>query len=182
MCKDCGLVAEKDEDRRSRGPDTWSSMGGGKAQMSPFGPTQMDPQRLVSGAQGTIGIVTWMSLKTRFLSEVSKAFLIPSNTLEPLIELSYKLTRIRFTGNIFILNGLNLAALMRQTPSEITALRDNLPPWVMFVSVRVTSSTKKKVGTWKLTWRNWQANGVKKETEVGGSSRAGSCLFRPDFT
>jgi len=94
----------------------------------------MDPQRLVSGAQGTIGIVTWMSLKCRFLSELSRAFLIPSPTLEPLIELSYKLTRIRFTGNIFILNGLNLACLLQRTPPEIEALNSNLPSWVMFAS------------------------------------------------
>jgi hypothetical protein len=81
----------------------------GKAQISPFGPTQMDPQRLVSGAQGTIGIVTWMSIKCRFLSEVNRSFLIPSNTLDPLIQLMYKLTRIRFTGHIFILTMLTWA-------------------------------------------------------------------------
>jgi hypothetical protein len=106
----------------------------GKAQISPFGPTQMDPQRLVSGAQGTIGIVSWISLKCRFLSVLAKAFLIPSDRLEPLIELSYKLTRIRFTGSIFILNNLNLAALLRQSSQEIDALRTQLPPWVLFVS------------------------------------------------
>lgn len=117
------------------GPDTLEEQWEiGKAQISPFGPTQMDPQRLVSGAQGTIGIVTWMSLKCRFLSELSSSFLIPSDSLEPLIELSYHLTRIRFTGNIFILNGLNLACLMCHTPQEISTLRDSLPTWVMFVS------------------------------------------------
>jgi hypothetical protein len=117
------------------GPDTLEDQWEiGKAQISPFGPTQMDPQRLVSGAQGTIGIVTWMSFKCRFLSELSRAFLITGDGLEPLIELSYYLTRIRFTGNIFILNGLNLACLMRQNPQEIATLRDSLPDWVMYVS------------------------------------------------
>jgi hypothetical protein len=117
------------------GPDTLEEQWEiGKAQISPFGPTQMDPQRLVSGAQGTIGIVTWMSLKCRFLSELSRAFFIPSNNLEPLIELSYYLTRIRFTGNIFILNSLNLASLMGRTPREIITLRDGLPTWILFVS------------------------------------------------
>ncbi|HSW57179.1 MAG TPA: FAD-binding oxidoreductase [Dehalococcoidales bacterium] len=117
------------------GPDTLEQQWEiGKAQMSPFGPTQMDPQRLVSGAQGTIGIVTWMSLKTRFLSDFSRAFFVPNARLEPLIELSYKLTRIRFTGSIFILNGLNLAALLRHSPSEISRLSRQLPPWIMFVS------------------------------------------------
>jgi len=117
------------------GPDTLEQQWEiGKAQISPFGPTQMDPQRLISGAQGTIGIVTWMSLKCRFLSEVKSSFFIPSDTLDNLIQLSYKLTRIRFSGNIFTLNGLNLANLLRRTPEEITALSNKLPPWVMFVS------------------------------------------------
>jgi hypothetical protein len=117
------------------GPDTLEQQWEiGKAQISPFGPTQMDPQRLVSGAQGTIGIVTWISMKCRFSSEVSKAFFISSDKLDKLTELSYKLTRIRFTGNIFILNGVNLACLLRQNSREITPLIDKLPPWVMFVS------------------------------------------------
>jgi FAD/FMN-containing dehydrogenase len=117
------------------GPDTLEEQWEiGKAQISPFGPTQMDPQRLVSGAQGTIGIVTWMSLKCRFLSELSRAFFIPGNSLEPLIELNYYLTRIRFTGSIFVLNGVNLACLIGRTPEEIADLRDSLPAWIMFVS------------------------------------------------
>jgi len=106
----------------------------GKAQISPFGPTQMDMQRLVSGAQGTIGIVSWMSLKCRFLSEVTRSFFVPSVALEPLIDLSYRLTRIRFSGNLFILNGIGLAALLCHAPEEIAALCDKLSPWIMFVS------------------------------------------------
>jgi FAD/FMN-containing dehydrogenase len=116
------------------GPDTLEQQWElSKAQISPFGPTQMDPQRLLSGAQGTIGIVTWMSLKCRETSELLSAFMIPSEDLEPLIELSYHLSRIRFTGKIFILNGLNLAAINGQDPQAIAALRDGLPSWVMFV-------------------------------------------------
>jgi hypothetical protein len=117
------------------GPDTLEQQWEiGKAQISPFGPTQMDSQRLVSGAQGTIGIVTWISMKCRHLSVLSRNFLIPNTGLEPLIELSYYLTRIRFTGNIFILNGCNLACLMHKNAGEIATLRDKLPKWIMFVS------------------------------------------------
>ena len=106
----------------------------GKAQMSPFGPTQMDVQRLVSGAQGTIGIVTWISLKCRELSRCSRSFFISHENLSSLVELAYKLVRIRFSGNIFIVNGLNLASLMRRSPAEIKGLCNQLPPWNMFVS------------------------------------------------
>jgi FAD/FMN-containing dehydrogenase len=93
----------------------------------------MDPQRLVSGGQGTIALVTWMSLKCREKSDLFRAFLIPSPDLEPLIELSYHLTRIRFTGKIFVVNGLNLAAITHEDPHQIAAVRDSLPSWVMFV-------------------------------------------------
>ncbi|HEY95916.1 MAG TPA: FAD-binding oxidoreductase [Dehalococcoidia bacterium] len=117
------------------GPDTLEEQWEiGKAQISPFGPTQMDPQRLISGAQGTIGIVTWMSLKCRFLSELRRAFFLTGTSLEPLIELTYYLTRIRFTGNIFILNNVNLACLVGKDSREIAALRDQLPEWLLFVT------------------------------------------------
>lgn len=117
------------------GPDTLEEQWEiGKAQISPFGPTQMDPQRLISGAQGTIGIVTWMSLKCRFLSELRRAFFLTGPSLGPLIELTYYLTRIRFTGSIFILNSVNLACLAGNNSQEITTLRDRLPEWVLFVT------------------------------------------------
>jgi FAD/FMN-containing dehydrogenase len=106
----------------------------GKAQISPFGPTQMDMQRLVSGAQGTVGIVSWMSLKCRFLSEVTRSFFVPSASLDPLIDLSYLLTRVRFSGNIFVLNGPELAGLMLSSADESATLRSDLPAWVLFVS------------------------------------------------
>jgi hypothetical protein len=117
------------------GPDTLEEQWEiGKAQISPFGPTQMDPQRLISGAQGTIGIVTWMSLKCRFLSELRRAFFLIGSSLEPLIELTYYLTRIRFTGSIFIVNNVNLACLAGNDSQEIMTLQDKLPEWVLFVT------------------------------------------------
>lgn len=106
----------------------------GKAQISPFGPTQMDPQRLVAGAQGTMGIVTWISMKCRFLSEISRSFFIASESLSRLIELSYKLTKIRFTGNIFIVNGLNLMCLNHLSDTDILTNAEQTQPWIMFVS------------------------------------------------
>ena len=117
------------------GPDTLEEQWEiGKAQISPFGPTQMDPQRLISGAQGTIGIITWMSLKCRFLSELRRAFFLTGSSLEPLVELTYYLTRIRFTGSIFILDNVNLACLVGKNSQEIIELRDSLPEWGLFVT------------------------------------------------
>ena len=106
----------------------------GKAQMTPFGLSQMNENRFISGAQGTIGIVTWATLKCRYASKLNENFLVPSESIEPLIDLSYRLLRIRLCDNCFILNDLNLACLLAQTPEEIEELRAILPRWVLFVS------------------------------------------------
>lgn len=117
------------------GPDTieeqWEI---GKAHMTPMGLSQFNEHRLISGAQGTIGIVTWSTLKCRLISKLNQAFIIPSENIEPLIELSYRLMRIRLGDHCFILDGLNLACLLAGTFQRIKQLRANLPPWVLVVS------------------------------------------------
>jgi FAD/FMN-containing dehydrogenase len=165
------------------GPDTLEQQWEiGKAQISPFGPTQMDPQRLISGAQGTIGIVTWISMKCRHLSALSKNFLIPNDNLEPLIELSYYLTRIRFTGNIFILNGCNLACLMRKDAGEIAALRDKLPAWIMFVSCEgYGPMPEEKIEYLEADLREVAAkNGLEVQTDVSGVSAGEFARLLPE--
>jgi FAD/FMN-containing dehydrogenase len=117
------------------GPDTveeqWEM---DRVQLNPFGHSHVDFQRLIAGAQGTIGIVTWATLKCCYLSTQSKAYLVPSATLEPLIDLSYRLTRFRLGGRLFILNGINLSCLLGGDTAEIESLAKSLPPWVLFVS------------------------------------------------
>jgi FAD/FMN-containing dehydrogenase len=117
------------------GPDTveeqWEI---GRVQMNPFGHSHVDFQRLLSGAQGTIGIVTWASLKCCYLSSVSRALFVPSDNLEPLIDLIYKPLKYRLGGRLFILNGLNLACLLGGNSAEIQGLYKVLPEWILFVS------------------------------------------------
>jgi len=99
-----------------------------------MGLSQFNEHRLISGAQGTIGIVTWSTLKLRYVSKMNRTFLVPSENIEPLIDLCYKLLRIRLGDHLFIVNGLNLACLLGQTADEIEKLRNTLPPWVLIVS------------------------------------------------
>ena len=117
------------------GPDTieeqWEI---GKAQMTPMGLSQFNEHRLISGAQGTIGIVTWSTLKCRLISQLNRTFLVPSQNIEPLMELSYRLMRIRLGDHCFILNDLNMACLLAGTTQEIDPLRADLPPWALVVS------------------------------------------------
>jgi FAD/FMN-containing dehydrogenase len=135
----CAEVVFGTEDRfrtgEASGPDTieeqWEV---GRVQMNPFGHSHVDFQRLLSGAQGTIGIVTWASLKCCYLSQKSRALFVPSEKLEPLIDLIYRPLKFRLGGKLFILNSLNLACLLGKNAREIQNLKNELPPWVLFTS------------------------------------------------
>ena len=117
------------------GPDTveeqWEM---NRVQMNPFGHSHVDFQRLLSGAQGTIGIVTWATLKCCYLSKSSRALLVPSDSLEPLIDLIYQPLKYRLGGKLFILNSLNAAGLMGKNATEIEVLKRILPLWLLFIS------------------------------------------------
>jgi FAD/FMN-containing dehydrogenase len=102
--------------------------------MNPFGHSHVDFHRLLSGAQGTIGIVTWATLKCCYLSRLSRALLVPSDTLGPLIDLIYQPLKYRLVGRLFILNGMNLACLLGDSPAAVRELKKALPPWVLFAS------------------------------------------------
>ncbi len=106
----------------------------GKVQATPMGLGQFNEHRLISGAQGTIGIVTWSALKCRYLSKLNRTFVVPSRDLESLISLSYQLSRIRLGDYCFILNGVNLACWLGRNTGEIEALKKALPNWALIVS------------------------------------------------
>jgi len=117
------------------GPDTieeqWEI---GRVQMNPFGHSHMDFQRLILGAQGTIGIVTWATMKCCYLSKLSRGLLVASDKLEPLIEIIYRPLKYRLGGKLFIMNGLNMACLLGATSRQIRELKKILPPWILFAS------------------------------------------------
>ncbi len=90
----------------------------GQAQKNPMGPSQFDPYRLLQGAQGTIGIVTWASVKCEVLPEIHNVFLAGSDDIEPLIDFSYRILRRRLLDEHFILNDTSLAAATGIEPSN----------------------------------------------------------------
>ncbi|OGO32480.1 MAG: hypothetical protein A2Z29_06665 [Chloroflexi bacterium RBG_16_56_11] len=117
------------------GPDTveeqWEM---GRVQLNPFGHSHIDFQRFLSGAQGTMGIVTWATLKCCYLSRLTRAWLVPSEGLGSLIDLAYRLLRFRLGGKLFILNATNLACLLDIDAADIKRRLAVLPPWVLFAS------------------------------------------------
>ena len=107
----------------------------GLAQVFSGGPGNVDYYRLVSGAQGSMGIVTWASVKCEILPKVHRFFFIPADDLKALIECAYRLLRVRLGDEFFVLNSANLAAVLGRDADGVQALKNRLPPWVTIMGI-----------------------------------------------
>ena len=107
----------------------------GLAQVFSGGPGQVDYYRLVSGAQGSMGIVTWASVKCEILPKVHKFFFIPADNLTDPIESAYRLLRVRLGDEFLVLNSANLAAVLSTDLDEVQAMKEKLPPWVIIMGI-----------------------------------------------
>jgi len=106
-----------------------------KWQVSAAGPNMLDFYRLLTASQGTMGIVSWVSLRCEVLPQVQRTYLVPGQTAQSLQDFVYKTLRTRFSDGLFVMNGASLASLLGGTPGEIQALKEQLPPWVAVVNV-----------------------------------------------
>jgi FAD/FMN-containing dehydrogenase len=105
------------------------------AQVAAPGPHQTDFYKLVSAAQGSMGIVTWASVKCQMLPKIRKLFLIPSERLDNLIDFAYQLLRFRFGDELLLLNRSNLASILEADADQIRVLKEKLPPWILLAGV-----------------------------------------------
>ena len=99
------------------------------------GPGQLDFYKFVSAAQGSMGIVTWASVKCEIFAEFRKLFFVPAEKLDDVIDLTYKLLKFRFGDELFIVNNACLAYILSNEADEVESLRDTLPPWTVIVGI-----------------------------------------------
>jgi FAD/FMN-containing dehydrogenase len=102
-------------------------------QVQYMGPWMTDYYRLVTQAQGSMGIVTWASLKAAVKPTVHQLYVAAADSLEYLESFVYKAMWTRFPDEIFILNRAQVASLMGRTSEEIAKLKETLPPWIVAV-------------------------------------------------
>jgi FAD/FMN-containing dehydrogenase len=115
---------EKDED--------WQQ---GKVPLQGPGPGQLDFYKFVSAAQGSMGIVTWASVKCEMFPQIRKLFFVSAAKLDDLLDFTHKLLKFRFGDELFIVNGTCLAAILADGPNEVSSLRDTLPAWTIVIGV-----------------------------------------------
>jgi FAD/FMN-containing dehydrogenase len=119
------------------GPGTieeqWAAGG---AQVEAAGPTQFSLHRLVQGAQGTMGIVTWASARCELLPELEEPFLVGLSSLDKILEMVHWLIRLRLVNECLVLNSSNLAAIMaKKWPDDYYNIKAQLPTWVLFFNI-----------------------------------------------
>jgi len=120
----------------SAGPGTIEEqIKAGMQQVNPAGPGLTSLSRVVQGAQGTLGIVTWATVVCGVLPKDQKAFYATSNSLEPLIAVTYELLNRRIGEELFIVNATLLAAILGESPEEIAKLINSLPAWTLVLNL-----------------------------------------------
>lgn len=107
----------------------------GKAQCRPYGPSYTDFAKVVQGTQGSLGIVTWLSVLARPLPELKQSYLVPSDNMDRVIDLMYKIIWKRIGQDTMIMNGAYLARLISEDEKSARELQKELPQWVLIFSV-----------------------------------------------
>ena len=106
-----------------------------KRQIEATGPGQTDFHRLLGAAQGSLGMVTWASLKCEVLPTVQKLFLVPAGNLPDLYDFTYQLLKFRYADELFIVNNASLAYILSGDPEQVKTLRKKLPAWTAVVVI-----------------------------------------------
>jgi FAD/FMN-containing dehydrogenase len=124
---------------QAAGPGTveeqWKVSVGG-VQKAPYGPGVTSWHRLIQGAQGTIGIVTWVSMRCELIPNVEDPFVVNATSFGPLLELASWLVRLKIANECFILNRTNMAAMFaKKFPRDFQNLMNSLPPYTLFYNL-----------------------------------------------
>jgi FAD/FMN-containing dehydrogenase len=106
-----------------------------KWQIVANGPGPVDFFRMLTMAQGTMGVVTWASLKCELLPTIHKMFFVPAERPEDLNEFVRRVLRFRFSDELLVMNSSYLAALLGDSPDEIKQLKSELPPWTAIAGI-----------------------------------------------
>jgi FAD binding domain len=103
----------------------------GGAQKFSSGPSQTDFHRVVQGAQGTLGILSWITVRTELKPTIQKAFLAGSESLDDLLPFVYAVQRGLLGEQTFILDRTAAAILLADGDTDVFAkLRSAMPAYL----------------------------------------------------
>lgn len=138
--RNCGVVWGSGEmaftGEAGSGPmDLKEQWNHGIAQVDPKGPMATDLMRLVTGAQGTMGIVVWASVKCELIPTAKRYMYVTGAEVADLIDFCYKIERIRLGDEVMCVNAAQLAAMLAGDSGEIESLKNVLPAWTVVIGL-----------------------------------------------
>ena len=108
----------------------------GGAQKFSSGPSQTDFHRVVQGAQGTLGILTWITLRTELKPTLQKTLLIGCERLEELLPFVYSVQRGLLGEQTFILDRTAAAMVFANDDTKpFDSLRSTLPAYLCLQTI-----------------------------------------------
>ncbi len=107
----------------------------GGRQKEAAGPSAMSLHRLLQGAQGTMGIVTWASARCELIPDKEQPYFVTSNDPAKLLEVARWLIRLRLGNELLILNASDVAALFADEDAAYHRLAAALPAWILFFNL-----------------------------------------------
>jgi len=116
------------------GPGTVETLKADK--VNPWGPGSIDFFRFVSGAQGTMGLVTWAITKVEVLPAVQQLHFIPLEGVKTATGIMNELLRRRVADECLAVSRANLAAILAENwPGDYFDLKKHLPAWTLMVCI-----------------------------------------------
>ncbi|WP_028315100.1 FAD-binding oxidoreductase [Desulfatibacillum aliphaticivorans] len=107
----------------------------GGAQKLPMSPISMDFRRIAQGSSGSFGVCNWISLRCELLPEHEQVFFGEADSPAPLMEAARRFLNLRLADDLYVVNRLTFASLLKTEADKIEALKEKLPPYVLVASV-----------------------------------------------
>jgi FAD/FMN-containing dehydrogenase len=101
---------------------------------NPSGPG-LDFYRFMQGAQGTMGIVTWMSMKIESIPKIDKILFAPIDDLSFAMDFLYRILPRRIGQECLLLNNVDLAGIVADKVEDFDTLCAKLPPWTLVLTI-----------------------------------------------
>lgn len=107
----------------------------GGAQSNPLGPGQCDLMRIVQGSQGTMGAVTWASVKLEVKPTIHRIYFVANNKLSRLVDFSYRVLRRKLCDEFLILNARSLATVITSGSGSPGSVAEKQAPYTLVYGV-----------------------------------------------
>jgi FAD/FMN-containing dehydrogenase len=105
----------------------------GLVQADPKGPGQTDFFRLLTGAQGTFGVVTWAAVRCELVPTAHECLFAGAAELDELVDFVYQVDRIRLGDEALIVNAAYLTRLLDASGAAVDT--DALPAWTLVLGL-----------------------------------------------